>query len=50
VDALHALKGTRSARHLPDEIAAMLDASPDLQPTLKPATAEELAEISARST
>jgi hypothetical protein len=44
-DALEALKETRPAGHHPDEIAAMLDAVPDLRPTLKTATAEKLAEI-----
>jgi site-specific DNA recombinase len=45
VDALEALKDMRPAGHHPDEIAAMLDAVPDLRPTLTTATAEELAEI-----
>ena len=45
MDALEALKETRPAGHHPDEIAAMLDAVPDLRPTLTTATAEELAEI-----
>jgi hypothetical protein len=35
----------QSSRHLADEIAAMLDAVPNLRPTLKMATADELAEI-----
>ena len=44
-DALDALKAKRPAGHHPDEIVAMLDAVPDLRPTIKTATEEELAEI-----
>jgi hypothetical protein len=44
-DALDALAAKRPAGHHPDEIVAMLDAVPDLRPTIEKATDEELAEI-----
>jgi site-specific DNA recombinase len=44
-DRLAALKAQRPAGHHPDEIAAILDAVPDLRPTIATATEEELAEI-----
>jgi hypothetical protein len=40
-----ALAAKRPADHHPDEIVAMLDAVPDLRPTIETATEEELAEI-----
>jgi hypothetical protein len=40
-----ALAAKRPAGHHPDEIVAMLDAVPDLRPTIEKATDEELAEI-----
>jgi hypothetical protein len=43
-DAIEALKGKRPGHH-PDEIVAMLDAVPDLRPTIATATDEQLAEI-----
>ncbi len=44
-DALNALKTKRPAGHHPDQIVAVLDAVPDLRPTIATATEEELAEI-----
>jgi hypothetical protein len=45
-DAIEALKAKRPAgQHHPDEIVAMLDAVPDLRPTIATATDEQLAEI-----
>jgi site-specific DNA recombinase len=44
-DAIQRLKTERPAGHNPDEIVAMLDAVPDLRPTIEKATDEELAEI-----
>lgn len=43
--AIEALKVTRPAGHHPDEIAAMLDAVPDLRKALKTASGEQLADI-----
>lgn len=43
--AIEALKTKRPAGHHPDEIAAMLDAVPDLRKALKAASDEELANI-----
>jgi hypothetical protein len=40
-----ALAAKRPVGHHPDEIVAMLDAVPDLRPTIEKATDEELAEI-----
>jgi site-specific DNA recombinase len=44
-DALDALSAKRPAGHRPDEVMAMLDAVPDLRPTIETASEEELAEI-----
>jgi site-specific DNA recombinase len=44
-DAIEALKAKRPAGHRPEDIVAMLDAVPDLRPTLATASDEELAEI-----
>jgi hypothetical protein len=43
--AIDALKAKRPAGHHPDEIAAMLDAVPDLRKALKTASDEQLADI-----
>jgi hypothetical protein len=43
--AIEAFKAQRPAGHHPDEIAAMLDAVPDLRKALKTATDEQLADI-----
>jgi site-specific DNA recombinase len=44
-DMIEALKAKRPAGHHPDEIVAMLDAVPDLRPTIATATDDQLAEI-----
>ena len=44
-DAIEALKAARPAGRHPEHIVAMLNAVPDLRPTLATATDEELAEI-----
>lgn len=43
--AIDTLKAKRPAGHHPDEIAAMLDAVPDLRKALKTASDEQLADI-----
>jgi hypothetical protein len=44
-EAIYALKVERPAGHHPDEILAMLDAVPDLRPSLHNATEQELADL-----
>jgi hypothetical protein len=44
-EAINALKVARPAGHHPDEILAMLDAVPDLRPSLRNATEQELADL-----
>ncbi|HTZ87199.1 MAG TPA: hypothetical protein VMB05_11090 [Solirubrobacteraceae bacterium] len=44
-EAIDALKVERPAGHHPDEILAMLDAVPDLRPSLHNATEQELADL-----
>ncbi len=44
-EAIDALKVERPAGHHPDEILAMLDAVPDLRPSLRNATEQELADL-----
>ena len=44
-NAIEAVRGKRPAGHHPDEIVAMLDAVPDLRPTIATATDEQLAKI-----